>query len=51
MDGQIKSQHDADEDVLTFDVPDAALERAASAEQAFTMLYCTNNWYNCGWPQ
>jgi hypothetical protein len=28
MDGQIKSQAEADEDVLTFDVPDAALERA-----------------------
>jgi hypothetical protein len=54
MDGQIKSQAEADEDVLTFDVPDAALERSASAErQAFTWVYCTNGyyWYDCSWPQ
>jgi hypothetical protein len=39
MDGQIKSQAEADEDVLTFDVPDAALERSAGAErQAFTWV-------------
>jgi hypothetical protein len=53
MDGQIKSQAEA-EDVLTFDVPDAALERAASAErQAVTWAYCTNGyyWYDCNWPQ
>jgi hypothetical protein len=51
MDGQIKSQ--ADEDVLSFDVPDEALERAASAERAFTWVYCTNGfyWYECNWPQ
>ena len=42
MDDRIKNQAEADEDVLTFDVPDAALERAASAElQAFTWMYCT----------
>ena len=54
MDGQIKSQAEADKDVLTFDVPDAALERSASAErQAFTWVYCTNGyyWYDCNWPQ
>jgi hypothetical protein len=53
MDGQIKSQAEADEDVLTFDVPDAALERAAIAEQASTWVYCTNGyyWYDCNWPQ
>ena len=46
------SQAEPDENILTFDVPDEALERAASAEQnAFTMLYCTNPWYNCGLPQ
>ena len=42
----------AEADVLAFDVPDEALERAASAEQkAFTLVYCTNPWYNCGLPQ
>jgi hypothetical protein len=39
-------------DLLTFDVPDDALERAATAEQkAHTWIYCTYAWYNCGWPQ
>ena len=53
MDDRIKNQAEADEDVLTFDVPDAALERAASAErQAVTFVYCTNGyyWYDCNWP-
>ena len=41
-----------DEQVLTSDIPDEVLERAASAEQnAFTLAYCTNSWYNCGLPQ
>ena len=50
MDDQIESG----EKILTFDVSDEALERAASAErQAFTWLYCTNGyyWYDCNWPQ
>ena len=54
MDCQIKNQAEADEDVLTFDVPDAVLERSASAEsQALTWAYCTNGyyWYDCSWPQ
>jgi hypothetical protein len=47
-------QTEADEKVLTFDVADEALERAASAErQAYTWVYCTNGyyWYDCNWPQ
>ena len=53
MDNEATSQAEADQKkILTFDVSDDALERAASAEQnAFTMLYCTNDWYNCGLPQ
>ena len=52
LDNGVISQAEADEDVLTFDVSDETLERAASAEQnAFTMLYCTNDWYNSGLPQ
>ena len=50
MDGRAET----DEDILAFDVPDDALERAASAEQqAFTWVYCTNGWYwyGCNWPQ
>jgi len=45
---------ETDETILTFDVPDEALERAASAEQmAVTWVYCTNGWYwyDCSWPQ
>ena len=45
---------ETDETILTLDVPDEALERAASAEQmAFTWVYCTNGyyWYDCNWPQ
>jgi hypothetical protein len=54
MDGQIKSQTETNEDILTFDVSDEALARAASVEQtAFTWVYCTNGyyWYDCSWPQ
>jgi hypothetical protein len=42
---------EADEEILTFDVPDNALERAAAASdgQAVTIGYCTH-WYHCNWP-
>jgi hypothetical protein len=37
------SQAEANEQVLTFDIPDDGLEQAASAEHtAFTLVYCTN---------
>jgi len=52
MDNGVFGQAKADEKILTFDVPDEALERAASAEQnALTMLYCTADWYSFGLPQ
>jgi hypothetical protein len=40
------------EDSFTFDVPDDALERAASVAEGkiTTWAYCTQAWYNCGWP-
>jgi hypothetical protein len=42
MDDGVIRQAEYDEKILTSDVPDEVLERAASAEQnAFTMLYCT----------
>ena len=50
MDGRAET----DEDVLTSDISDEALERAASAEQmAFTWVYRTNGyyWYDCSWAQ
>jgi hypothetical protein len=54
MHNAVTSQAEADEEILTFDIPDAALERAASPEQqAVTWAYCTNGyyWYDCSWPQ
>jgi len=39
------------EEILTFDIPDDALERAASAEpNALTWIPCTHVPYDCGWP-
>jgi len=42
-----------DADLLTFHVPDDALERMASLRQAVTWMYCTNGyyWYDCNLPQ
>jgi hypothetical protein len=52
VDTEVISKAESDEKILTFDVPDDALERVASAEQnAFTLVYYTNPWYNCGLPQ
>jgi hypothetical protein len=49
---KVISQAEGDEEILTFDIPDDALERAASTEPtAFTWVHCTNAWYYCGWPQ
>jgi hypothetical protein len=41
-----------DEESFTFDVPDDALEHAASVAvgNIVTWAYCTQAWYNCGWP-
>jgi hypothetical protein len=51
MNSDAFSKAEADERILTFDIPDEALERAATPEQqAFTLVYCTNPWYNCGLP-
>ena len=54
MDNEVISQAEGDERILSFNIPDEALERAASAEQAaLTWVYCTNGyyWYDCSWPQ
>ena len=46
---EMTSQAEADEEILTFDIPDAVLERAGTAEQmAFTLFYCTNQSSECG---
>jgi hypothetical protein len=50
----MNSQAESDKEILVFDIPDEALERAATAErQSFTWVYCTNGyyWYDCSWPQ
>ena len=37
-----------EEQVLTSDIPDEVLERAANPDQTgFTLFYCTNNWHGC----
>ena len=54
MDSEVISQAEGDEKILSFNIPDEALERAASAEQAaLTWVYCTNGyyWYDCSLPQ
>jgi hypothetical protein len=49
MNKEMTSEAEGDEEILTCDIPDDALERAASAEQtAFTLFYCTNQSSECG---
>jgi hypothetical protein len=44
-------QAEAVEQVLTLDISDEVLERAATAEQsAFTLAFCTSHWDSCGLP-
>jgi hypothetical protein len=53
MDSDVVALTATDEDILAFDAPDDALERAAgvSGGGAMTWVYCTQGWHNCGWPQ
>ena len=46
------SDAESDEEILTFNASDDALERAARVEEkAFTVVYCTRALYSdCGWP-
>jgi hypothetical protein len=48
---EIRERGETGEDILTFDVSDEALERAATVADrwAMTIAYCTN-WHECGWP-
>ena len=51
MNNDVFSQPEADEQILTFDIPDHVLERTASSENtAFTLFYCTNPSYACSMP-
>jgi hypothetical protein len=51
MHSEIRERDETGEDILTFDVADEALERAAAVtdRRAMTIAYCTH-WYECGWP-
>jgi hypothetical protein len=49
MDNAVTNQVEADEEILTFDIPDAALERPE--QQATTLIHCTQPWYYRQWPQ
>ena len=52
VDNNASGLAELDEDILTFDVPDDALERAAAVsdgQAAHTIGYCTH-WYHCNWP-
>ena len=53
MDNDVGGLAETGEDILTVDVPDDALERAACVAEGriMTWVYCTQAWYNCGWPQ
>jgi hypothetical protein len=49
MNIEMASRAEADEEILIFDIPDAVLERAGTAQQtAFTLFYCTNQSSECG---
>src|SRR5215471_9226753 len=44
-------QTKVDREILSFDVSDELLERAANAEQSgFTVAFCTSYWDSCGLP-
>jgi hypothetical protein len=51
MHSETRELRETGEDILTFDVSDEAVERAAAVTdgQAMTIAYCTN-WHECGWP-
>ena len=51
MDDLLEFDLKLDEQILTFNIPDEALERAANAGQAYTLAYCTHPWHQCPWPQ
>jgi hypothetical protein len=52
MNKEVISQAEADDEILTFDIPDDVLERTGNAEHnAITWVYCTHAWQYCDWPQ
>jgi len=52
MDDLLELDLKFDEQMLSFNISDEALERAATAErQAGTWAYCTHAWQYCDWTQ
>ena len=53
MNNDVTGLAETAEDILTCDVSDAALERAAGVapEKITTYVYCTYAWYICGSDQ
>jgi hypothetical protein len=52
MDDLLELDLELDEQNLTINIPDEALERAATVEQqAITWVHCTHAWQYCEWPQ
>jgi len=51
-DSDVSGVTEIDEGIFAFDASDDALERAASVDlgKITTWVYCTQGWYNCGWP-
>jgi hypothetical protein len=51
FDGDVSDTGEPNDEILTFNVPDDALERAAelASGPAVTVGYCTH-WYHCNWP-
>ena len=51
LENDVNGLTELDEDILTFDVPDDALERAVPvADRRTITLYCTKDPLSCGWP-
>jgi len=49
MDNEVITQTKADREILSFDVSDELLERAAE-QSGFTVAFCTSYWDSCGLP-
>ena len=51
MDNDVSDVAETAANILTFDISDDALERAAGAAPVITLALCTFHWYDCTWPQ
>jgi hypothetical protein len=51
MDSNESDVAEADARILTFDIPDDAVEGAANAAPLMTLAPCTFHWHDCTWPQ